>query len=90
MVLEISFCIILGFLLLVKGGDLLVDGAVALAKRAKVSKMAIGITVMGFGTSAPELLVSTQAALMGSSGLAVGNVVGSNIAISRSYWASHR
>ncbi len=72
--------IILGFILLVKGGDFLVDGAVAIAKRAKLSPMVIGLTVVGFGTSAPELLVSIQAALAGSSGIAIGNVVGSNIA----------
>lgn len=74
------FYIILGFVLLVKGGDFLIDGAVAIAQRAKLSAMVIGITVIGFGTSMPELLVSTQAALVGSSGLAIGNVAGSNIA----------
>ena len=72
--------IILGFVLLVKGGDFLIDGAVAIAQRAKLSAMVIGITVVGFGTSMPELLVSTQAAWVGSSGLAIGNVAGSNIA----------
>ena len=59
--------ILLGFVLLVKGGDFLIDGAVAIAQRAKLSAMVIGITVIGFGTSMPELLVSTQAALVGSS-----------------------
>ena len=72
--------IILGFVLLMKGGDFLIDGAVAIAQRAKLSAMVIGITVVGFGTSMPELLVSTQAAWVGSSGLAIGNVAGSNIA----------
>lgn len=72
--------IILGFVLLMKGGDFLIDGAVAIAQRAKLSAMVIGITVVGFGTSMPELLVSTQAAWIGSSGLAIGNVAGSNIA----------
>ena len=72
--------IVLGFILLVKGGDFLVDGSVAIAKRAKLSNMVIGLTVIGFGTSAPELLVSAKAALVGSSGIAIGNVVGSNIA----------
>lgn len=74
------FYILLGFLLLVKGGDFLVDGAVAIAQRAKLSPMVIGLTIVGFGTSTPELLVSAQAALAGSSGIAIGNVVGSNIA----------
>lgn len=72
--------IILGFLCLIKGGDFLVDGATAIARKAKISEMVIGLTIVGFGTSAPELLVSLQAALEGSSGLAIGNVVGSNIA----------
>lgn len=74
------FYILLGFVLLVKGGDFLVDGAVAIAKKAKLSPMVIGLTVIGFGTSTPELLVSSQAAIAGSSGIAIGNVVGSNIA----------
>lgn len=72
--------IIVGFLCLIKGGDFLVDGATAIARRANISEMVIGLTIIGFGTSAPELLVSLQAALAGSSGLAIGNVVGSNIA----------
>lgn len=77
------FCIgliVIGFICLIKGGDFLVDGATVVARKAKVSEMVIGLTVVGFGTSAPELLVSLQAALQGSSGLAIGNVVGSNIA----------
>ena len=80
MVLESIFYILFGFLLLVKGGDYLIDGSVSLAKRAKLSKMVIGIVVIGFGTSTPELFVSTQAAIIGSPGFAIGNVVGSKIA----------
>ena len=72
--------IIIGFVLLIKGGDFLVEGAVSIAKRASLSPMVIGLTIVGFGTSSPELLVSIQAALSGSSGIAIGNVVGSNIA----------
>ena len=72
--------VLLGFLLLIKGGDWLVDGSVAIAKRAKLSPMVIGITVIGFGTSAPELFVSLQAALVNSPGISIGNIVGSNIA----------
>lgn len=79
MLLNILY-ILLGFILLVKGGDFLIDGSVAIAQRAKLSAMVIGITVVGFGTSMPELMVSTQAAWVGSSGLAIGNVAGSNIA----------
>ena len=72
--------ILVGFVLLIKGGDFLVEGAVSIAKRAHISPMVIGLTIVGFGTSSPELLVSIQAALNGSSGIAIGNVVGSNIA----------
>ena len=79
MLLNILF-VLLGFLLLIKGGDWLVDGSVAIAKRAKLSPMVIGITVIGFGTSAPELFVSLQAALANSPGISIGNIVGSNIA----------
>ena len=59
--------IISGLLLLIKGGDFLIDGSVAIAQRAKLSPMVIGLTVIGFGTSMPELCVSAQAAWMGSS-----------------------
>ena len=79
MIIDILF-ILIGFALLVKGGDFLIKGAVAIAQRAKLSPMVIGLTVIGFGTSLPELLVSSQAAWVGSSGLAIGNVAGSNIA----------
>ena len=79
MLLDIIF-VLLGFVLLIKGGDWLVEGAVGIAKWAKLSPMVIGITVIGFGTSAPELFVSLQAALAGSPGICLGNVVGSNIA----------
>lgn len=72
--------IIIGFICLVKGGDFLIEGAVAIAKKVKLSPMVIGLTVIGFGTSAPELLVSAQASLAGSSGIAIGNVLGSNVA----------
>ncbi len=69
-----------GLALLVAGGDLLVRGAVAVARRAGISPLVIGLTLVGFGTSTPELLASVQAALMGAPDIAVGNVVGSNIA----------
>ncbi len=79
MILSTLF-ILIGFVLLIKGGDYLIRGAVAIAERAHLDALVIGLTVVAFGTSAPELLVSLQAALQGSSGLAIGNVVGSNIA----------
>lgn len=75
-----AFQIGLGFVLLVGGGEFVVRGAVALAQRFGVSPLVIGLTIVGFGTSLPELLVSLNAALSGSPGLAVGNVVGSNMA----------
>ena len=59
MILDVLF-ILFGFALLVKGGDFLISGSVAIAQRAKLSPMVIGLTVIGFGTSLPELLVSTQ------------------------------
>ncbi|MCX7670087.1 MAG: calcium/sodium antiporter [Anaerolineae bacterium] len=62
------------------GGEYLVRGASVLARKFGLSPMVIGLTVVGFGTSAPELLVSVQAALAGEPGIAIGNVMGSNIA----------
>ena len=69
-----------GLVILLLGGDFLVRGAVALARKIGVSPLVIGLTVVAFGTSAPELIVSIEAALDGVPGLAIGNVVGSNIA----------
>ncbi|WP_319823667.1 calcium/sodium antiporter [Thalassovita sp.] len=69
-----------GFLCLLFGGESLVSGAVSLAQRWKVPPLVIGLTLVGFGTSMPELVTSVQAALKGSPGVAIGNVVGSNIA----------
>ena len=69
-----------GLVLLVAGGDLLVRGAVRVAERLGVSPLVIGLTLVGFGTSTPELVTSVQAALAGSPGIAFGNIVGSNIA----------
>lgn len=74
------FKIIFGLGLLVYGGDELVEGASAIARRFHLSPMVIGLTIVAFGTSAPELIVSIQAALGGNPGIALGNVVGSNIA----------
>ncbi|SES25693.1 cation:H+ antiporter [Tranquillimonas rosea] len=69
-----------GLVLLLAGGEALVRGSVAVATRLGVSKLLIGLTLVGFGTSMPELVASLQGALAGAPGLAVGNVVGSNIA----------
>ncbi|MBL0684769.1 calcium/sodium antiporter [Aquimarina mytili] len=72
--------VVIGLVLLVVGGEFLVRSSVALSFRLKLSKMVIGLTVVSFATSAPELLVSIQAALDGLSDISLGNVVGSNIA----------
>lgn len=79
MILSIIFLLI-GFVFLVYGGELLVRGAVRLAERAGMSQMLIGLTIVGFGTSAPELAASLEAAFAGSPGIAWGNIVGSNLA----------
>lgn len=78
--MDIWISIGLGLVLLVVGGELLVRGAVASATALGVSPLLIGLTLVGFGTSTPELVTSVTAALNGSAGIAVGNVVGSNIA----------
>lgn len=76
----ISFLLlILGLGLVVYGANLLVDGASSLAKKYKIPNIVIGLTVVAFGTSAPEFVVSTYAAYTGNSEIAIGNVVGSNI-----------
>lgn len=70
----------LGFALLFFGGNWLVDGSVGVARRLGVSPLMIGLTLVGFGTSTPELVTCLSAALNGSPGVAIGNVIGSNIA----------
>ena len=71
--------LVIGFVLLVKGADLFVDGSSSLAKKFHIPSVVIGLTIVAFGTSAPELAVSMSAALKGSNDIAIGNVVGSNI-----------
>lgn len=78
MILNIIF-LILGFVVLIKGADFFVDGASSVAGRLKVPKMLIGLTIVAFGTSAPEFAVSVQSILSGSGDIVIGNVVGSNI-----------
>jgi cation:H+ antiporter len=77
--MEIALQIAGGLLLLVVGGEAVVRGSVGLARRLGVSDLIIGLTIVAFGTSAPELLTSVNAALVDSPGIAIGNVVGSNI-----------
>lgn len=68
-----------GFILLIKGADWLVEGASSIAKRMGLSDLMIGLTVVSFGTSAPELIVNIVASFQGSADIAIGNIVGSNI-----------
>lgn len=70
---------VVGLVILVAGGEFLVRGASAIARAFHLSPLLIGLTIVGFGTSAPELIVSLQAALEGQPGIAIGNVLGSNI-----------
>ena len=78
MVKEILF-IILGFVLLIKGADFLVEGASSVAKKFRIPEIVIGLTIVSIGTSMPELFVSTTSALQGSADMAIGNIIGSNI-----------
>lgn len=72
--------VLIGLLLLIAGGKALLKSALGLSQRSQISRMAIGMTVVSFATSAPELLVSVKAALEGYPALSLGNVIGSNIA----------
>ena len=78
MILDIVYLLV-GLVLILVGANMLTDGASAIAKRWGVSDLVIGLTVVAFGTSAPELVISIMASINGSAGLAIGNVVGSNI-----------
>lgn len=77
-ILEIIFLVI-GFVMLVKGADWFVDGAAGIASKFGIPQLVVGLTIVAMGTSAPEAAVSITAALKGNAGIAVGNVVGSNI-----------
>ncbi|NLO02091.1 MAG: calcium/sodium antiporter [Bacteroidales bacterium] len=78
MAINISL-LILGFVLLIKGADWLVDGSSALARKHNVSDLAIGLTVVAFGTSMPELVINSFAAYQSNPDIAFGNIIGSNI-----------
>lgn len=78
MLVEIGMLIV-GLFILIVGGDLLVRGASSIALRSHISPLVVGLTIVAFGTSAPELLISIKAALDGSPDMTMGNVVGSNI-----------
>jgi cation:H+ antiporter len=79
-VLLAAISLLIGLFVLVRAGDVFVEGAAQLARSLKMSSVVIGAIVLGFGTSAPELVVSTIAALRGNAALGVGNIVGSNVA----------
>lgn len=78
MILQIILLVV-GFVILIKGADIFVDGASGIARHFKVSKMLIGLTIVSFGTSAPEFAVSVKSLLSGSGDIVFGNVIGSNI-----------
>lgn len=71
--------LLIGLVFLIKGGDYLVEGASSIAKKFKISNIVIGLTIVSFGTSAPELIVNLLASFNGSADLAIGNILGSNI-----------
>jgi len=71
---------ILGFVFLIKGADILIDGSSSIAKRFGLSAFFIGLTIVAFGTSAPELVINIMANIKGNSGIVLGNIIGANIA----------
>ncbi len=75
------FLIVTGFFIIIKGAYIIVEGASSLARRFHVSDLVIGLTVVAFGTSTPELFVSIIASINGNTDIAIGNVLGSNIDI---------
>lgn len=79
MILKAVLLFLLGFILLIKGGDWFVDGSASLAKRFKIPEIIIGATVVSIGTTLPEVMVSSSAAALGSSSTAYGNAIGSII-----------
>ena len=76
--MEIILLLLLGFVVLIKGADFLIDGASSIAKKFNISDLVIGLTVVAFGSSMPELFVNVTASLNGANSLALGNILGSN------------
>ena len=74
------FLILIGFVLLMGGAEYLVKGAVAIANKLKIPTIIVGLTIVAFGTSAPEFVVSIKAALNNAAGISLGNIIGSNTA----------
>ena len=79
MVMLTYLLFVVGLFLLIKSADWIVDSASSIAKKFGVSNLVIGLTVVAFGTSLPELVVNAFAAIEGSGGLSFGNIIGSNI-----------
>ena len=79
MTFKLIILLLVGLALIVFGADWLVDGASAIARKAGLSEFVIGLTIVGFGTSCPELVVSLTGALQGNADISIGNVIGSNI-----------
>lgn len=73
------FLIIVGFVLLIKGADFLVEGSSNIAKKFHIPEIIIGLTIVSIGTSMPELFVSTTSSMNGSSDMSIGNIIGSNL-----------
>ena len=71
--------LIIGFIILIKGADIFVEGSSSVATNFKISKIVIGLTIVAFGTSAPEFAVSVKSLLSGNGDIVLGNVIGSNI-----------
>ena len=74
-----AFLIIIGFILLIKGADFLVDGSSSIAKKFHIPEIIIGLTIVSIGTSMPELFVSTTSSIGGYSDMSIGNIIGSNL-----------
>lgn len=79
MILYYILIVIIGAVLVIVGADKLTDGAVAVARRFQIPEMVIGLTIIGFGTSLPEFMVSLLSGVQGASGMSIGNIVGSNL-----------
>ena len=79
MIFVAMLMLVIGFTALVKGADVFVDGAAALAGKFGIPQLVIGLTIVAMGTSLPEAAVSITAGLKGNAGITVGNIVGSNI-----------
>lgn len=71
--------LLFGFVVLIKGADVMINGSTSIAKKFGISSIVIGLTIVAFGTSAPELMVSSIASFKGTAGIALGNIIGSNI-----------